>query len=251
MRLSYDQVKAILECFNEIFGEGKIYLFGSRVDDISRGGDIDLFLDVENKDDLFEKKIQFIAKLEAEIGEQKIDVVFKKDKSRLIEKEVSKQMVLLNMNNFILEKYFTQCDKHKQRIEEAYSDIHSLLPLNSEKYTNLKKENVQALDQYLFRFAKLQDTLGDKVFKAILTFYENDVTKLTFIDVINKLEKLEYLHSAEQWFNLRKIRNNISHQYDDDPEEMSLAINSIVLQKENLLKVYERIKKVYAEQLIK
>jgi len=71
-----------------------VYLFGSRIDSFKKGGDIDLYLDVVNTNDLYAKKSDFLIKLESKIGEQKIDVVFKKDSSREIEKEAQKGIEL-------------------------------------------------------------------------------------------------------------------------------------------------------------
>ena len=88
MRLTNHERESIKKAFKEIFGEGKVYLFGSRVDDTQRGGDIDLYL-VPNKkyDDILERKIAFLAKLDEYIGEQKIDVIIAKDPNRFIEQE--------------------------------------------------------------------------------------------------------------------------------------------------------------------
>jgi len=90
MRLSQHYVDVIKKYFNQIFKNGEIYLFGSRVDDNKRGGDIDLYLNVTDHENLFKKKIQFLAKIKKELGEQKIDIVFNKDKTRLIEREALK-----------------------------------------------------------------------------------------------------------------------------------------------------------------
>ena len=60
-------------------------MFGSRVDDSKRGGDIDLYIVPKIKDDLKSKKIKFLVKLYEYIGEQKIDVVINNNKNRLIE----------------------------------------------------------------------------------------------------------------------------------------------------------------------
>jgi len=57
MRLSSFQINAIKETFFEVFESGEIYLFGSRVRDNLRGGDIDLYLVVKDKKDLFKKKL--------------------------------------------------------------------------------------------------------------------------------------------------------------------------------------------------
>jgi len=78
MRLTEAQVKAIQDNFFVSFMEGdKIWLFGSRVDDSKKGGDIDLYVET-NYDDLFivtKKEIEFIANLKKIIGDQKIDIV--------------------------------------------------------------------------------------------------------------------------------------------------------------------------------
>ena len=87
MRLPKHYQKVIKEKFREFFGEGEIYLFGSRVDDSKRGGDIDLYLELKNHTNLFKKKLKFLSRVKREIGEQKIDVVFNTDSNRLIEKE--------------------------------------------------------------------------------------------------------------------------------------------------------------------
>ncbi|RLA07944.1 MAG: nucleotidyltransferase domain-containing protein [Gammaproteobacteria bacterium] len=87
MRLNKQYVQVIKKSFNDVFQKGEIYLFGSRVDDSKKGGDIDLFLVIENKINIFKKKLKFLAKIKKELGEQKIDIIFNFDENRLIEKE--------------------------------------------------------------------------------------------------------------------------------------------------------------------
>jgi len=87
MRLSNYEIQMIRESFKNVFGIGKIYLFGSRVDDEQKGGDIDLYIQTTPENTTLEKKIAFLVTLKSKIGEQKIDVVISKDVNRLIEQE--------------------------------------------------------------------------------------------------------------------------------------------------------------------
>jgi len=87
MRLSLNYKNVIKKYFNQFFNDGEIYLFGSRVDDSKKGGDIDLYLVLKEHTNLFDKKIKFLSRIKREIGDQKIDVIFNTDSSRLIEKE--------------------------------------------------------------------------------------------------------------------------------------------------------------------
>ena len=50
-------------------------MFGSRVDDSKRGGDIDLLIQTESPGEMLTRKLQFLGILEREMGERKIDVV--------------------------------------------------------------------------------------------------------------------------------------------------------------------------------
>ena len=87
MRLSDAELKSIKTIFYKVFKNGDIYLFGSRVDDSLKGGDIDLYIVSNDKENTLEKKVNFLAKLKQEIGDQKIDVIVSKDKNRAIEQE--------------------------------------------------------------------------------------------------------------------------------------------------------------------
>jgi len=95
MRLSEHQRSVLKKNFKEIFGDGKIYLFGSRIDDSTKGGDIDLYISTTKKDSLSEKKIDFLVNVKREIGEQKIDVVFDRGQNRLIDKKAKAEGIML------------------------------------------------------------------------------------------------------------------------------------------------------------
>ena len=85
MRLSENERKIIIETIEAIFGPCEIYLFGSRLDETKKGGDIDLFIVAQGKD-LFKKKIKAAATLERLLLKP-IDIVIHKDFDRMIERE--------------------------------------------------------------------------------------------------------------------------------------------------------------------
>lgn len=95
MRLSEHTKTSIIAVFEQIFQKGTIYLFGSRVDDQQKGGDIDLFVVPKSLDNIANKKIAFLVLLKQMIGEQKIDVVIDRGENRLIDHIAKQQGVLL------------------------------------------------------------------------------------------------------------------------------------------------------------
>lgn len=96
VRLSVEVINVIKEKAREIFGNDvRVILFGSRVDEDERGGDIDLYIKVTDKNDLFYKELKFLADVKRQIGEQSIDVVFNKNKKRVVESEALKKGVEL------------------------------------------------------------------------------------------------------------------------------------------------------------
>ena len=79
MRLTTEQCLAIHRATCEFFPSGSVVrLFGSRLDDHRRGGDIDLLVETPMPlipGDLVERRSRFIARLYRSLGEQKIDVL--------------------------------------------------------------------------------------------------------------------------------------------------------------------------------
>ena len=76
MRLSTDQITAIKAAAREAFGpDAVVRLFGSRVDDYRRGGDIDLHVEASPKTATIDHEVRFRALLWKALDEPQVDVV--------------------------------------------------------------------------------------------------------------------------------------------------------------------------------
>lgn len=77
MRLSPEQVAIILQTTAETFGpEARVWLFGSRVDDRKRGGDIDLLVESEHPIDAPAfRAARLAARLQRQMQGRKVDVL--------------------------------------------------------------------------------------------------------------------------------------------------------------------------------
>ncbi len=96
MRLSKFYRDVIKSETQAIFGEDAVVnLFGSRIDDNKKGGDIDLYIITTNQQDLFQKKLRFLARIKRVLGDQKIDVIINEDVTRLVEQEAKKWSIPL------------------------------------------------------------------------------------------------------------------------------------------------------------
>jgi len=146
-----------------------------------------------------------------------------------------------------VDRIIYECDRHLLRIDEAIEDLVEFMPLDKRKYISLNRDEVQALDQFLIRFSKLQDAVGQKLFKQILILHEDDnllVENMPFLDILNRLEKVGVLE-VESWRRLRDSRNELAHNYDDEPNEMAEAINKVYREKDKLVEIYFRLKDFY------
>jgi hypothetical protein len=78
MRLSNSERENIKASFLECFSPAdSLWLFGSRVDDSKRGGDIDLYIELQHfhESTVFNARNRFWTLLQDRLGEQKIDIV--------------------------------------------------------------------------------------------------------------------------------------------------------------------------------
>jgi hypothetical protein len=77
---------------------------------------------------------------------------------------------------------------------------------------------IRTIDQFVLRFIKLQDTLGEHVLRAFASeVLAEPVSDLPLIDVLARLERYGVLDSA-QWARWRALRNSLTHEYPGHPE---------------------------------
>ena len=76
MRLTDSQRDVIRKLARRHFGvRAEVRVFGSRIDDRARGGDLDLFIETElSGNALQDAELAFLRELQDEMGEQRVDV---------------------------------------------------------------------------------------------------------------------------------------------------------------------------------
>jgi predicted nucleotidyltransferase len=77
MRLTEQEKTAIRSAVLEEDPTADIFLFGSRLDDNRKGGDIDLYIETVIRHDLVKYKARILATLWKQIGAQRIDIILK------------------------------------------------------------------------------------------------------------------------------------------------------------------------------
>ena len=95
MRLSKREIEAILQVAEDIYGaDVKVYLFGSRVDDSRRGGDIDLLVRTTSAKKGILERVRMASRIKSLIGDQKIDIIGDYEDNQVVQ-EALKNGILL------------------------------------------------------------------------------------------------------------------------------------------------------------
>lgn len=141
-----------------------------------------------------------------------------------------------------LQREFDVCDKHILRINEAINGLGVLLPMSAECYANLNAEQVRCIDQFLFRFAKLQDAMGAKIFRYVLEYLDEDVSAMPMRDVLNRLERYLVITDADEWTYVRELRNDVSHDYPLLESDTVAVLNELFSKVDFLLGIYNKLK---------
>ena len=141
---------------------------------------------------------------------------------------------MLNHTTDQLIKTLDVCFIHQYRLNEAANKLEHLFPLNEERYFACSSDEVAFIDQLIFRFAKLQDMIGDKLLRQVLAYVGENMATLTFIDILNKAEKFGLVNKKDDWMELRKIRNDVSHDYPVLSSETTAALNMLIALKVTL-----------------
>lgn len=121
----------------------------------------------------------------------------------------------------------------------SYTKIRPLIPIRAETIDQLGFSELETIDAFRVRFCDLQDCLGRKVFRTLLSLEEEKFS--TQLDILNKMEKRELITSFDDWKELRDTRNLFSHDYPESKEQRAQAINSSFERTKTLIIILDRV----------
>jgi len=107
---------------------------------------------------------------------------------------------------------------HKSRALMALNEIRTYDELTTDIFEDFEK--VKTIDSFIYRFIKLQDMMGDKLFRVFLDAIGEYKDNMSLLDVLDKLEKLGLVDDAVKWMEYRKLRNKLTHEYPANEDEI-------------------------------
>jgi len=132
--------------------------------------------------------------------------------------------------------HLKEANIHVGRLKETLKVLNDYYPIDNEK-TNILKDK---LDVLAFRFAKLQDLIGNKIFREYLETIEFPTEGKNFLELLKELEK-EDIVNIDKWSELRSARNSIAHDYPYEEDDKIEAINYLIVNIPYLIKIVEKI----------
>jgi hypothetical protein len=99
-------------------------------------------------------------------------------------------------------------------------------PFSIERAKQLESdpELAERVEAFVGRFGRLQDTLGDKLLPLILVALGE--MPAAMIDNLDKAERLNLIDSTDDWLAMRKLRNQMVHEYVEDLEILANALQA-------------------------
>jgi hypothetical protein len=82
----------------------------------------------------------------------------------------------------------------------------------------------ERVEAFVGRFGRLQDTVGDKLLPQLLGALGEKLSSA--LDNLDRAERLGLLKSADEWMTMRSLRNQMIHEYVEDPVLLANALQT-------------------------
>jgi hypothetical protein len=142
-------------------------------------------------------------------------------------------LVILNKASTHLEKSFLRCKKFISKSQQSQENLFQ------------SEENLEFLEAFTSRFARLTDILFKRAYRTLLYAEFEDVQN--YLDMLHKIEKRKLIDSIHVMAELKDLRNHIAHEYAS--ENMAKIIQDILNYTPVLLNLV-KILQEYAKPLL-
>lgn len=143
----------------------------------------------------------------------------------------------------VITALLTVAQVHQQRVEAALAHLQPHLPLSAQQLIAADYEVIASAELLISRFGKLQDHLGAKLVPLVVNLSEEPLpANATFVDKLNCLERLRALPDVATFRRLREVRNDLAHDYPDDPEQAAASLAVVVASVPALLAAHQALR---------
>ena len=147
-----------------------------------------------------------------------------------------------------IESSIRENDAHVLRLQRAQSLLAQFFPLTEEEFVHLDEDQIEHVDQFIYRFSKLQDSMGTRLLPSVYAWLERDTKPRPFLDILNRLEKLDVLSDVEKWQFFRNLRNNLAHDYPESIHQTVETLNILFAEINNLIALYTQVRSLWVQR---
>jgi hypothetical protein len=151
--------------------------------------------------------------------------------------------ISIELNALRFHDAWQECCTHLIHARHALKSMAAHLPLDGQRLARLDMESIQDIDQLVLRYSKLQDSMGSKLFPALLKILMEPLEDSPMLDKLNRLEKIGVLPSVQRWQELREIRNRFAHDYPEDDDMKAAVLNAACSGIEEMAEILGRVGK--------
>lgn len=139
-------------------------------------------------------------------------------------------------------------ESHQQRIRNTVKRIDSLFPADLESFKHFTEDEIGLVDQFIYRFSKMQDSMGTRLIPSLYYYLEDDPAPQPFLNILSRLEKLGIIESESNWQFFRDLRNNLAHDYPESIAQTVETLNILHTEIEKFLQIFQRLKLAFEKR---
>lgn len=144
-----------------------------------------------------------------------------------------------------IDSAITEGESHLEKMHKSDRYLKTLHPITPATLQSLDEESVLRLDQFVYRFTKLQDSMARRFLPSLYALLEADTEPKPFLDILTRLEQLGVLPSVQTWQRFRNLRNNLAHDYPESLEQTADTLNQLLKTWGDLEEIFTRARDAY------
>ena len=144
-----------------------------------------------------------------------------------------------------------ECESHLKHLNRASGLLNDIFPLTFESMANINDERTAQIDQFIYRFMKLQDSMGTRLLPSIYYYIQGSSGPVPFLDILASLEKFEVITSENDWQFFRNLRNTLAHDYPESTDQTVLTLNMLYKEWRRMESIFIRARDYCLSRILK